>query len=152
MTDSDWTGRIAGERMSVDQQFTDRVEASSFSNQQWGLVMTAIEFEIEGASDPESASIVADTSKLESIMPELDKVGNQAPMGAPGDSGGRSGSSGGLLSGVKSMLGMDGGDGDDEQTAEAERLAQAYADELQSELETKGRWESVCETAADSTG
>lgn len=148
MTDNDWTGRIAGERMSVDQQFTDRVEASSFSNQQWGLVMTAIEFEIEGASDPESARIVADTSKLGSIMPELDRVGNQAPMGGPGDS--RGGSGGGLLSGVKSMLGIDGGDGDDEQTAEAERLAQAYADELQSELETKDRWDSVCEAAAES--
>jgi len=151
MTDSDWTGRIAGERMAVDQQFTDRVEASSFSNQQWGLVMTAIEFEIDGPDDPESARIVADTSKLGSIMPELEKVGNQAPMGAPGDSGrggGKSGSGGGLLSGVKSMLGMDGGDGADAQTDEAEQLAQAYADELQSELEDKGRWESVCEQAA----
>jgi hypothetical protein len=149
MSDNDWTGRIAGARMTVDQQFTDRVEASSFSNQQWGLVMTAIEFEIDGPGDPESARIVADTSRLGSIMPELDKVGNQAPMGGPGagsKSGG--GASGGLLSGVKSMLGMGGGDGDDEQRAEAEQLAQAYADELQSELESKGRWESLCEQAA----
>jgi len=146
MTDNDWTDRIAGARMTVDQQFTDRVEASSFSNQQWGLVMTAVEFDIDGPEDPETARIVADTSKLGSIMPELDKVANQSPMGGPGDTGG---SGGGLLSGVKSILGMDGGEGDDERAAEAEQLAQAYAEALQSELESKGRWKSVCEQAAD---
>jgi hypothetical protein len=143
MTDSDWTDRIAGARMTVDQQFTDRVEASSFSNQQWGLVMTAVEFELDGPEDPDSARIVADTSKLGSIMPELDKVENQSPMGGPA---GRDGG-GGLLSGVKSMLGL-GGDGDDERAAEAEKLAQEYADALQSELESTGRWEGVCEQAA----
>ena len=144
----DWTGRIAGERMTVDRQFTDRVEASSFSNQQWGLVMTAVEFEIEGADDPESATLVADTSRLPSIMPELDKVGQGGPTGgAPGrnDSGG---GSGGLLDGVKAALGLAGGRGDDERTGEAEQLAQAYADELQQELESNGRWESICERAA----
>jgi len=48
----DWTDRIAGERMAVDKQFADRVEGSSFSNQQWGLVMTAVEFEIEEPASP----------------------------------------------------------------------------------------------------
>jgi hypothetical protein len=147
MTDNDWTSRIAGERMTVDQQFTDRVEASSFSSQQWGLVMTAIEFEISDPSDPESARIVADTSKLGSVMPELDKVANQSPMGGPADGGG-GGSGDGLLSGVKSILGLGGGDSEDERTAEAEQLAQEYAEKLQSELESKGRWTTVCEQAA----
>ena len=147
MTDSDWTGRIAGERMTVDKQFGDRVEASSFSNQQWGLVMTAVEFRIEGAPDPESARLVADTSKLDSIMPELDRVGKQSPMGGQQEPQSE-GSGGGLFSGVKALFGLAGGDGEDERTAEAESLAQAYADELQSQLETNGRWESVCSQAA----
>jgi hypothetical protein len=146
----DWTGRIAGERMTVDRQFTDRVEASSFSNQQWGLVMTAVEFDIEGPEDPETASLVADTSKLPSIMPELDKVGQGGPMGgAPGGRDSSSGSEGGgFLSGVKAALGLAGGDGEDERTEEAEQLAQAYADELQQELAANGRWETVCEQAS----
>jgi hypothetical protein len=147
MTDDDWTGRIAGERMAVDKQFNDRVETSSFSNQQWGLVMTAVEFEIEGADDPESASLVADTSKIGSIMPEIDRVGNQSPMGASGGDGGPSESSGGFLDGVKALLGMAGDGGEDERAVEAEELAQAYAGELQSQLESNGRWETVCEQA-----
>jgi len=148
MTD-DWTGRIAGERMAVDKQFADRVEASSFSNQQWGLVMTAVEFDIEGPDDPETATIVADTSKLPSIMPELDKVGQGNPMGGPSGSDSRGGSEGGgLLDGVKAALGLSGGDGGDERAEEAEQLAQAYADELQEELESNGRWERVCEQAS----
>jgi len=144
----DWTGRIAGERMTVDKRFTDRVEASDFSNQQWGLVMTAVEFDIEGADDPETAQLVADTSKLQSIMPELDKVGQGAPMGGqPGGSPGGDDAGGGFLAGVKSALGL-AGDDEDDRTAEAEQLAQAYADELQDELESNGRWERVCEQAS----
>lgn len=145
----DWTGRIAGARMTVDRQFTDRVEASGFSNQQWGLVMTAVEFDIEGPEDPASARLVADTSKLPSIMPELDKVGQGGPMGgAPGGGPGGDDAGGGLLDGVKAALGLGGDDDEDDRTAEAEQLAQAYADELQEELESNGRWEGVCEQAS----
>ena len=146
----DWTGRIAGERMAADKQFADRVEASSFSNQQWGLVMTAVEFDIEGPDDPETARLVADTSKLPSIMPELDKVGQGGPMGgAPGGGESRGGSSGGgFLDGVKAALGLAGGSGEDDRAEEAAELAQAYADELQQELEANGRWERVCEQAS----
>jgi len=133
--------------MRVDKQFSDRVRASSFSNQQWGLVMTAVEFDIDGPEDPASARLVADTSKLGSIMPELDKVGRQGPMGAGADSS-PSESSGGFLDGLKAALGIAGGDGDDGRGEEAAELAQAYADELQAELESSGRWESVCTQAA----
>ena len=38
---SEWTDAIVGERMAVDNQFTDRVTASRFSSQEWGLIMTA---------------------------------------------------------------------------------------------------------------
>jgi len=146
----DWTGRIAGERMTVDRQFTDRVEASSFSNQQWGLVMTAVEFDIEGPDDPETATLVADTSKLPSIMPELDKVDRGGPMGgAAGDDSRDPSGGGGFFSGVKAALGLAGGDGEDDRTEEAEQLAQAYADELQGELAANGRWETVCDQAAN---
>ncbi|MFB6255890.1 MAG: DUF5799 family protein, partial [Haloplanus sp.] len=58
---SNWTDRIVGDRMAVDREFSDRVRASEFSNQEWGLVMTAVDFEIEHAEDPDRARIVADT-------------------------------------------------------------------------------------------
>ncbi|MDS0221102.1 DUF5799 family protein [Haloarcula sp. S1AR25-5A] len=147
MSDSDWTDRIAGERMAVDQRFNEHVKASSFSSQQWGLVMTAVEFEIEDPDDPDAARIVADTSKLSSVMPEMERVANQSPMGGPGgDSGGSGG--GGLLSGVKDALGLGGsGGGDKQQEEEAARLAQEYAEKLQEKLESNGRWKAVCKQA-----
>lgn len=143
----DWTSAIAAERMELDTEFSDRVEASSFSNQQWNLVMTALEFEIEGADDPETAEVVADTSSLSTIMPELDRIANQGPMGGGGGGGSSSGSGGGLLGGVKDALGLGGG-GEDERLEEAENLAGQYAELLQEKLETNGRWAAVCDRAA----
>ncbi|KKF39163.1 hypothetical protein FK85_30760 [Halorubrum saccharovorum] len=146
---SDWTDAIVGERMTVDNQFTDRVSASQFSSQEWGLIMTATEFEIENADDSEDARIVADTSSLPAIMPELENVRSQvaAMGGAPGgDAGGSGGSGGGLVDSIKGALGLGGGGSDgpsDEELEAAERLVQEYADELQAHLEEAGKWEQV---------
>ncbi|WP_423751549.1 DUF5799 family protein [Salinirarus marinus] len=138
----DWTDTIVSDRMTVDQEFDTRVQSSDFSNQEWGLIMTATEFEIEHADDPERARIVADTENLSHIMPELDKVRSQmSGMGAgEGDSGGR-----GIVDTVRDALGFGNGSGtDDEQrVAEAESLTQEYADALQDHLESKGKWDQV---------
>jgi len=109
---SDWTDAIVGERMTVDNQFTDRVAASRFSSQEWGLIMTATEFEIENADDSENARIVADTSSLPAIMPELENVRSQvaAMGGAPGGRRER-GSGGGLVDSIKGALGLGGSGG-----------------------------------------
>ncbi|PAU84770.1 hypothetical protein CK500_04430 [Halorubrum salipaludis] len=144
---SEWTDAIVGERMTVDNQFNDRVSASRFSSQEWGLIMTATEFEIEDAGDPEEARIVADTSNLPAIMPELENVRSQvaAMGGASGGDGGKGGSGGGLVDSIKGALGLGGGnDGpSDEELDAAERLVQEYADELQAHLEEVGKWEQV---------
>jgi hypothetical protein len=143
---SEWTDAIVGERMTVDNQFNERVAASRFSSQEWGLIMTATEFEIENADDPEAARVVADTSSLPAIMPELENLRSQmAGMGgAPGgDSGGSGG--GGVVDSIKGALGLGGGGGgpSDEELEAAKRLVQEYADELQAHLEEVGKWEQV---------
>ncbi|GAB6877839.1 DUF5799 family protein [Halorubrum gandharaense] len=150
---SDWTDAIVGERMTVDREFNDRVAGSQFSSQEWGLIMTATEFEIENADDPEAARVVADTSKLPAIMPELANVRDQvAAMGGAagqGGAGGQSGGgSGGFLDSVKGALGLGGGGSadagaSDEELAAAEQLVQEYADELQAHLEDVGKFEQV---------
>jgi hypothetical protein len=143
---ADWTDSIVGDRMTVDREFNQRVRDSSFSSQEWGLIMTATELEIENADDPEAARIVANTEKVPQIMPELEKVRSQmSSMGAGGETTGSGGSGGGGLFGsVKDALGLGGGGGGgDERLAAAERLAQEYADELQSHLESKGKFEQV---------
>jgi uncharacterized membrane protein YgcG len=146
---SEWTDAIVGERMTVDNEFNDRVMASRFSSQEWGLIMTAAEFEIEDSDDPEAARIVADTSNLPAIMPELENVRSQvAAMGGGGARGGGSGGDeGGILESIKSALGLGGSDGgggpSDEELEAAERLLEEYAEELQAHLEQVGKWEQV---------
>ncbi|WP_313691356.1 DUF5799 family protein [Halorarum halobium] len=141
---SDWTDAIVGDRMAVDREFTERVRESRFSNQEWGLIMTATEFEIEDSDDPESARIVADTSDLPGIIPELDNISNQMnAMAGGGSSDG--GVFGGILEDIRSLFdGASGGGGvDREKLQAAERLTGEYADELQRHLESKGTWEQV---------
>lgn len=149
MTRKAWEDRIVGARMAADERFTDQVQASEFTRQQWGLVMTAVEFEVEHPDDAERARIVADTSKLPQILPELDNVEQQ--MSAMGAGGGPDRDRGGFLDSLKSAVGLGGGGGrsDAERKESAERLAQAYADELQDLLEERGRWEEVRTMAAE---
>ncbi|PSP21880.1 hypothetical protein BRC61_05480 [Halobacteriales archaeon QH_10_65_19] len=149
--DKQWTDRLAGARMQVDQQFNDRVLNSQFSNQQWGLIMTAVEFEIENPDDPDRATLVANTEKLDQVLPELDKV--DQGMGATQAGGGRDSSDGGFLDALGDLIpGMDGdssgGGVDAERTQAATALTQEYATELQQYLEKQGRWTAICEVAA----
>ncbi|KAB1188462.1 MULTISPECIES: DUF5799 family protein [Haloferax] len=138
-----WTDSIVGDRMTVDREFNDHVMNSRFSSQEWGLIMTATEFEIENADDPDSARIVANTEKVPQIIPELDNIRKQ--MGAMGGGQQDSSSGGGIVDSIKGALGLgDGGkQSQQEKLEDAERLTQAYADALQEHLETKGKWEQV---------
>jgi hypothetical protein len=147
---ADWTDRIVGDRMRVDQEFNERVQASEFSSQEWGLIMTAVEFEIADPDDPESARIVANTDKLPQVMPELDNIQDQMQAMGGGDGGG-SDRSGGVLDSIKNAIGLGNGSGRDEQRlAAAESLTQEYADTLQQHLESKNKWDQVRATAVDS--
>ena len=140
-----WTDSITGARMQVDRQFEGRVRDSEFSNQQWGLIMTAVEFSIDSPETPSEARLVAETGKVEHIIPELENIPDG--MGAqPG--GGSRNSGGGLLDRVRGLLGGSD-DGVDQETLDAAtELAGEYASELQRFLEDQGRWETVCKRAA----
>jgi len=149
MTRNAWEDRIVGARMATDERFTEQIQASEFSRQEWGLIMTAVEFEVEHPSDAERARIVADTSKLSQIMPELEKMAEQmGGMAGPGGDDAPGGPS--VLDSVKSALGFGGSSGPDPEREEtAAQLAQAYADELQTLLEERSRWHEVRELAAE---
>ena len=141
-----WTDRLAGARMQVDQRFQPRVEQSQFSSQEWGLIMTAVEFDIEAPQDPEAARMVARTEKLEQIIPELENIQQQMADGQ-----GPRADSGGLVSQLKSLKdSFTGGSGPDaeEREAAAVVLVEDYAAELQDYLVERGRWESICDAAA----
>lgn len=133
MTDRAWQDMIVGDRMEVDRNFEERIRQSRFSRQEWSLIMTAIDLEIEG--DEESARLVANTSQVEAILPELERIKSENPM-MGGDS------SGGFLSGLKSSLGLGGGV-DEGTLEEAEALAADYATTLQEHLEENGKWSLV---------
>ena len=150
--DKAWTDKLAGARMQVDQQFNDRVLNSQFSNQQWGLIMTAVEFEIENPEDPEQARLIANTEKIDQILPELDKV-DQGMGGMAG--GGSDSSDGGLLDSLGNLLPGGGGGGssgvDEKRKQAAVALTDEYASELQQYLEKQGRWTAICGSAAGSS-
>ncbi|WP_248896662.1 DUF5799 family protein [Haloplanus halobius] len=145
---SNWTDRIVSDRMAVDREFSDRVRASEFTNQEWGLIMTAVEFEIEHADDPEQARIVPDTENLPQMIPELEKVGGQMGPGGPTQGGNSGGSGGGVFDTIRSALGMGGSDDEDKLDA-AERLVDEYADALQQRLEETGKWDDVRDAYED---
>jgi hypothetical protein len=143
----DWTDRLTGARMQVDRQFEDRVQNSEFTNQQWGLIMTAVEFSIDDPGTPGEATLVAETGKVEQILPELENI--PQGMGAqPG--GGRNSGDDGLLGRIRGLLsgGSDSDSVDEEKLAAATGLADEYATELQRFLESEGRWEEICTLAA----
>jgi hypothetical protein len=131
--------------MTVDREFNDRVENSEFTSQEWGLIMTATELDIQHADDPERARIVADTEKLPQIMPELENVRSQMSQMGGGAGGDTGSSAGGIVDSLKGALGLGGGGGgvDEDRVDAAEKLTQAYADALQTHLESKNKWEQV---------
>ncbi|UPM43250.1 DUF5799 family protein [Halocatena salina] len=139
-----WTDRIVGARMAVDNEFEDRIQSSDLSRQQWGLVMTAVEFDIEHPDDPGRARIVANTDDLSAIMPELETVGNMSSMGPP-----ERDRSGGILASVKDALGLDSTGIDEQKRETAEQLADEYARQLQQYLERRGSWEEIRRLATD---
>jgi hypothetical protein len=149
---SDWQDMLVGDRMAVDNEFTRRVEQSQFSRQEWGLIMTATTFDIQNPGDEDAAQLVADTSELPTVMPELENIANMGPMGMPTED---DGGSGGLLDSLLGTLGLsrngaDTDDGTDEEKLQAaERLVTAYAQQLQAHLEERGRWEEVRIAAAE---
>ncbi len=143
----DWTDRIVGARMALDQEFEKEIRGSQFSRQEWGLVMTAVEFRIEDATDPEHARLVGDTSNLDAIVPEMERVAQQQS-----NMHGASDDSGGLLDNVLGALGVGGSDDsgvDEQKVAAAETLVAEYTDQLQELLEDRGRWNEVREAAAE---
>ncbi|GAB3683296.1 DUF5799 family protein [Salinarchaeum chitinilyticum] len=153
---SAWTDQFVGDRMAVDREFSQRVAASEFSSQEWGTIMTAVEFHVENPSSPEDARVVADTSKIDQVLPAIEQMqGGMGMGGAPGSGGGSAGADddskrggSGLFGSIKKSLGM-GGDDESEHRAEAAAaLADEYAQQFQDHLEKQGKWERACEVAA----
>lgn len=132
----DWESMIVWDRMEVDKEFTDRVQQSQFSRQEWGMIMTAVDLRIEGTG--RSAELVADTSKIEQILPELEKVNQQMPHAG----GGGTRRTSAVIDSIKSALGIGGGV-DEAALTEATSLVDEYAVTLQAHLEETGKWREV---------
>ena len=144
MSDRGWRDLIVGDRMRVDQEFADTVRSSSLSSSEWSLVMTAVDFHVEG--EGESAQLVADTSQVESILPELENLAERMG-GMPGRQESKGGA-GGILESLRSSLNLGNGGPDPEKRSDALGLPQKYATALQKHLERRGKWEDIRERSA----
>lgn len=143
---SQWREAITGARMLVDEAFVDEVDASTFSRQQWGLIMTAVTLRIHRPEEPSAATLYADTEALDGMMDDIQRV----PELTPGGDADREDK--GIIAAFLSALDV-GGDDERRQElhTEAERLAEAYATDLQTYLEDEERWEEICAMAAEET-
>lgn len=133
MSDRTWRDRLAGARMQVDQEFSQRIRRSDLTSQEWSLVMTAVEFDI--VEEDDTARLVADTSKVKHVIPEFENL--QRGMPYAGDQS----STGGVLDSIKELLGLKSRD--EETLATAEELTAEYATRLQAKLEETGRWTEI---------
>ncbi len=146
---SDWRDRMVGDRMAVDNEFSRQVANSRFSNQEWSLIMTATTFDIESPHDPEAARMIADTSDLPQMIPQLEEVAQVGPMGTRSEES-ESNPLGEFFGSIGDLLGIGGAGGDDdEKLAEAEELLAAYANLLHARLEETGKWDELREAAAE---
>lgn len=150
-----WTDQFVGDRMAVDREFSERVAASEFSSQEWGTIMTAVEFHIEEPESPSRAKVVADTSKIDQVVPALEEMSDAMGMGGAGGGspggrggGGSGGGGSGLFGSIRDSLGLGGGDDSEERAESAAALADEYAIQFQEHLEERGKWERACEVAA----
>jgi len=135
---ADWYSRAAHERVQVDQTFNARLRDKPVTAHQWGLLMTAIEFDIVNPEEPERARIVPDVSKVDSVLEQVKEAEDASNAPAP--------DSPGVVERVKRTLGLS--DPEDPYKRAARSLASQYATELQEELEEQGRWEESCQRAA----
>jgi hypothetical protein len=147
---NEWTDQLAGARMQVDQRFQDTLEASSFTNQEWGLVMTAIDWDIENPETPEEAELVADTDQLSEIIPELENIqsqmgGSQRPVEEGPDTQGFLGR---IKRYIHDLTSNTSSQSSTKRYNDAVELVEGYTMELQSFLEERGRWADVCAAAA----
>ena len=145
-----WTDSLAGARMQVDQQFEPRVEESEFTSQEWGLIMTAVEFDMHAPQDPEAAELYAETENLSEIVPELERISRE--MGGsptPVEEGHGSGMVGKVRRMIDNLTADRTTSSDPDRLAKAEVLVQDYAEMLQEFLENHGRWEEVRQAAAE---
>lgn len=150
MTDK-WTDMLAGARMQVDQQFQRRLEGSDFTNQEWGLIMTAVDFKILNADDPEEAQLVADRDKIQQIIPELDSIQRQMGGAARPVESNPDGS--GMFGRIKQYLNFlsddTSGEPDEERLAKAKVLVDEYTEQLEAYLRDRDRWDEIREAAAN---
>lgn len=144
MSDRGWRDLIVGDRMRVDQEFADTVRSSSLSSSEWSLVMTAVEFDVQG--EGESAQLVADTSQVESILPELEKLAER--MGGMPSQRESKGGTAGILDSLRSSLNLGNRGLDPEKRSDALGLPQKYANALQRHLENRGKWEDIRDRSA----
>lgn len=136
-----WHDDVIAERLITDREFQARVYDASLSNQSWELVMTAVEIRIERPKDPEEAALVVDTKRLDNVLPAIEDI-----EARQGQQGGDVGS--GIVRSILDAIGLGGTSGDAHRD-EAERLATEYVREFQRTLEERGRWESICQQAAE---
>lgn len=150
----EWTDKLARARIQVDKEFHEAIERSQFTEQEWGLVMTAVEWRVANPEDPDHAKLVAETDNVSDILPQLTRIRRDVRAAAAGPDAARQrslaeGFSGWINGFVEMLSRAVSGDSTDARVEEADALAAEYAERVQDYLERRGRWDEVRRAAAE---
>ena len=140
----DWRETIAAERLEADRYIHDRLEESALSAQSWDLLMVAVELSIDPGDGDRPPTLVADLGKIDAVLPQIAEIESRG--GGPVQYSGGEGT--GILVKLLRAVGLNSGPGN-QYRAEAERIANDYAANLQEILEERGRWETIVSLATE---
>jgi hypothetical protein len=150
----EWTDKLARARIQVDKEFHEAIERSQFTEQEWGLVMTAVEWRVANPTDPDHAKLVAETDNVEDILPQLTRIRRDVQTAAAGPDAARQrslaeGFSGWINGFVEMLSRAVSGGSTDSRVEAADALAAEYAERVQDYLERRGRWDDIRQAAAE---
>ncbi len=133
--------------MAVDQQFTDRLAESSFSNAEWDVIMSVVEFELADPATPEHAHIEPRLDDLDTAVSAANDVPDVAATGpVAGDQ--QDNDRKGVMGTIMNRLGMGGGGSNtgnsDDRRHDAESLINEYSDSLEQRIKDAGEWQNLC--------
>lgn len=149
----EWTDKLARARIQVDKEFHEEVKRTQFTEQEWGLVMTAVEWRVANPDDPEHARLVAETDNVKDILPQLTRIRRDVETAAAGPDAARQrslaeGFSGWINGFVEMLSRAVTSESTDSRVEDAETLAAEYAERVQDYLERRNRWDEVRQAAA----
>lgn len=133
---------LFGYRMQADSEFASHLAESTFTTAEWDIIMSVVSFELENPHAPANATLVPETEDLATAIAATETIPEHRTQREHTEEPNR----GGLLAGLVRRFGR--GSSARKRTADAERLLEAYATQLEETIKSLDGWHELCEEVA----